>query len=73
MAFYGRKLKCACLINSTYTINGTVHALRFVDKRPIKVFHISKLLEFYPNSEFSKNDSDVLVDALSDTSIQSSY
>ena len=64
MAFYGRKLKRAGLINSTYTLNGTVHILRTVGERPTKVFHMSKLLEC--------DDGDVLVDALGDTSIQSS-
>ena len=39
LAFYGRKLKRAGLINSTYTLNGTVHILRTVGERPIKVFH----------------------------------
>ena len=75
MAFYGHKLKCAGLINSTYTLNGTVHILRIVGKRPMKAYErpISKLLELYPNFEFFNNDGDILVDALGDTSIQSSY
>ena len=69
LAFYGRKLKGAGLINSTYTLNGTVHVLRTVGERLIKVFHVSKQLELYPNFEFSNNEGDVLGDA----SIQSSY
>ena len=69
MAFYGRKLKGAGLINSTYTLNGTVHVLRTVGERLIKDFHVSKQLELYPNFEFSNNEGDVLGDA----SIQSSY
>ena len=73
MPFYGRKLKHAGLINSTYTLNGTVHILRTVSERPMKVFHMSKLLELYPNFEFSYKDGDVSVDALGDASIQSSY
>ena len=73
LAFYGRNLKRARLINSTYTLNGTVHILRTVGERPIKVFHMSKLLELYPNFEFFNNDGDVLIDALGDPSIQSSY
>ena len=52
LAFYGRKLKRAGLLNSTYTLNGTVHILRTVGERPIKVFHMSKLYELYPNCEF---------------------
>ena len=70
LAFYGPKLKRAALINSTYTLNGTVHILQTVGERPIEVFHTSKLLELYPNFEFSNSDGDVLVDALGDTSIQ---
>ena len=73
VAFYGRKLKRAGLINSTYTLNSTVHILRTVGERPIKVFDMSKLLELYPNFEFSNNDGDVSVDALGDASVQSSY
>ena len=46
LAFYSRKLKRAGLINSTYTLNGTVHILRTVGERPIKVFHMSNLLNF---------------------------
>ena len=73
LAFYGGKLKRAGLINRTYTLNGTAHILRTVGERPIWVFHMSKLLELYPNFEFSNNDGNVLVDALGDASIQSSY
>ena len=73
LAFYGRKLKHAGLINSTYTLNGTVHILGTVGERPIKVFYMSKLVELYPNFDFSNNDGDILVDALGNTSIQSSY
>ena len=46
LAFYSRKLKRAGLINSTYTLNGTVYILRTVGERPIKVFHMSNLLNF---------------------------
>ena len=70
LAFYGCKLKHAGLINITYTLNGTVHILQTVGERPIKVFHLSKLLELYPNFELSNNDGDVSVDALDDASIQ---
>ena len=72
LAFYGRKLIRAGLINNTCTLNRTVQ-LRTVGKRPIKVFHMSKLLELYPNFEFYNNDGNVLVDALGDASIQSSF
>ena len=70
MAFYGRKLKRAGLINSTFTLNDIV---RTVSERPIKVFQMSKLLELYPNFVFSNKDGDLSVDALGDASIQSSY
>ena len=73
LAFYGRKLIRAGLINNTCTLNCIVHILRTVGKRPIKVFHMSKLLELYPNFEFYNNDGNVLVDALGDASIQASY
>ena len=73
LAFYCHKLTHAGLINSTHTLNGTVHILQTVGERLIKVFHMSKLLELYPNFEFSYNDGDVSVDALTDASIQSSY
>ena len=73
MAFYDLKLKRAGLINSTYTLNGTMHILQTVGERLIKVFDISKLLELYSNFEVSNNDGDVLVDAFGDTSVQSSY
>ena len=73
MVFYGRKLKRPGLINFTYTIIGTVHILRTVGERPIKVFHMSRLLELYPNFGFSKNDDDVSVDASGGASVQSSY
>ena len=73
LIFYGRKLKRAGLINSSYTLNGTVHILQTVGERPIKVFHMSKLLDLYPNFEFYNNDGDVSVDAVGDASIQSSY
>ena len=73
LAFFVRKLKHAGLINSTYTLNGTVDILQTVGERPIKVFHMSKLLELYPNFEFYNNDGDVSVGALGDASIQSSY
>ena len=66
LAFHGRKLKLAGLINSTYTLNGTLHILQTVAERPIKVFHMSKLLELYSNFEFSNNDGDVSVDTLGD-------
>ena len=69
LAFYGRKLKRAGLINSTYTLNGPVHILRTVGERPFKVFHMIKLMELYPNFDFSNSDSDILVDALGNTSI----
>ena len=72
LALFGRKLKQAELINSTYTLNGTVHILQTVGERPIKVFHMSKLLDLYPNFEFYYNDGDVSVDAVGDASIQSS-
>ena len=64
VAFYGRKLKRSGLINSTCTLNGTVHILQTVGERPIKVFHMSTVLELYPNFEFCNIDGDVLVDAL---------
>ena len=67
LAFYGRKLKHASLINSTYTLNDTVHFDELLVKG-IKVFHISNLLVFYPNCKFPNNDGDVLVDAPGDTS-----
>ena len=73
LAFYGCKLKRAGLINSTYTLNGTVHILPIVRERHIKIFHMSKLLELHINFEFYNNDGDVSVDALGDASIQSSY
>ena len=73
MAFYGRKLKRAGLINSTFTLNDTVHIVRTVSERPIKVFQMSTLLELYPNFVFSNKDGDLSVDALGDASIQSSY
>ena len=73
LAFYGHKLKCAGLINSTCTLNSPVHILQTVGERPIKVFHMSKLMELYPNFDFSNNDGDTLADALGNTSIQSSY
>ena len=72
LAFYGRKLIRAGLIYNICALNCTVQ-LRTVGKRPIKVFHMSKLLELYPNFEFYNNDGNVLVDALGDASIQSSY
>ena len=34
---------------------------------------MSKLMEMYPNFDFSNNDGDILVDTLGNTSIQSSY
>ena len=73
MAFYGRKLKRAGLINNTYTLNGTVHILQTIGERPIKVFHVSKLMELYPSFDFSNNNGDILVDAIGNTSVQSSY
>ena len=73
MAFYGRKLERSGLINSTYTLNGTVHILRTVGERAIKVFYMSKLMGLCPNFDFSNNDGYMLVDALGNTSIQSSY
>ena len=73
MTFYGRKLKRAGLINSTFSLNGTVHIVRTVGERPIKVFHMSKLLQLYPDLVFSNKDGDFSVDALGDASIQSSY
>ena len=73
LTFFVCKLKHAGLINSTYTLNGTVDILQTVGERPIKVFHMSKLLELYPNFEFYNNDGDVSVDALGDASIRSSY
>ena len=72
MAFYGHKLKHASLI-ITYTLNSTVHILQTVGERPIKVSHTSKLIELHPNFDFSSNDGDILVDALGNTSVQSSY
>ena len=73
LTFCGLKLKRAALINSTYTLNVTVHILQTAGERPIKVFHLSKLLELYPNFEFSNNDDSVLIYVLGDTSIHSSY
>ena len=70
MAFSSRKLKRAPLINGTYTLNGTAHILQIVGESPINVFHISKLLELYPNFEFSSSDGDISVDAPGDSSIQ---
>ena len=70
LAFYGCKLKRAGLINSTYTLISTVHIFRTVGERPIKVFHMSGLLELYHNFEFYNNDGDVSVDGLVDASIQ---
>ena len=49
-----------------------MHILQTVGERPIKVFHMSKLLDLYPNFEFYNNDGDVSVDAVGDASIQSS-
>ena len=57
--FYGCKLKRAGLINSTYTLISTVHIFQTVGERPIKVFHMSGLLELYHNFEFYNNDGDV--------------
>ena len=73
MAFYGRKLKRAGLINNTYTLNGTVHILQTIGERPIKVFYVSKLMELYLSFNFSNNNGDILVDAIGNTSVQSSY
>ena len=73
LLFFGRKLKLAGLLISTYTLNSTVNILRTVGERLIKVFHISKLLELCPKFEFFNNDGDVLVDAPSDTSVLSTY
>ena len=73
LTFFVCKLKHAGLINSAYTLNGTVDILQTVGERPIKVSHMSKLLELYPNFEFYNNDGDVSVDALGDALIRSSY
>ena len=47
--------------------------IQLQEKRSIKIVHMSKLLGLYPNFEFFNNNGDVLVDALGDVSIQSSY
>lgn len=59
LIFYGCKLRHAGVINRAYTLNGNLHILRTVGERSVKIFHISKLLELYPNFEFSNNGDEI--------------
>ena len=59
------------ILNENKRLNDAIIQLQ--EKRSIKIVHMSKLLGLYPNFEFFNNNSDVLVDALGDVSIQSGY
>ena len=59
------------ILNENKRLNDAIIQLQ--EKRSIKIVHMSKLLGLYPNFEFFNNNGDVLVDALGDVSIQSSY
>ena len=59
------------ILNQNKRLNDAIIQLQ--EKRSIKIVHMSKLLGLYPNFEFFNNNGDVLVDALGDVSIQSSY
>ena len=59
LIFYGCKLRHAGVINRAYTLNRNLHILRTVGERSVKIFHISKLLELYPNFEFSNNGDEI--------------
>ena len=59
------------ILNENKRLNDAINQLQ--EKRSIQIVHMSKLLGLYPNFEFFNNNGDVLVDALGDVSIQSSY
>ena len=59
------------VLNENKRLNDAVNQLQ--EKRSIKIVHMSKLLEMYPNFEFFDNNGDVFVGALGDVSIQSNY
>ena len=70
-----RKLKCSGLIHACYSRNGNVYIKENETRRPIKVFHLGKLISLFPD-HFQNNDEndqycDVSIDA--NSSLQSSY
>ena len=75
IAYNCRKLKRSCLIHACYSRNGIVCIKENETSRPIKLFHLVKLISFFPD-HFQNNDEndqyhDVSVDA--NSSLHSSY
>ena len=52
LAFNCRKLKEEKLILTTYSSNGFIHVVQIRGKKPIKVFHQSKLDELFSDFNF---------------------
>ena len=52
LAFNCRKLKEEKLILTTYSSNGIIHVVQIRGKKPIKVFHQSKLDELFSDFNF---------------------
>ena len=70
-----RKLKRSSLIHACCITNGIVYIKENETNRPIKVFHLNKLISLFPD-HFRNNDEnyqyhDVSIDA--NSSLQSSY
>ena len=52
IAFNCRKLKRSNIIHTCYTREGIVHIIQEESSKPFKIFHISKLYEFFPDFVF---------------------
>ena len=50
IAFKGRKLKRNSLINAYYPRNRVLHIKELEQSRPIRIYHISKLANSFPNA-----------------------
>ena len=75
IAYNCRKVKRSGLIHAFYSRNGIAYIKENETRRPIKVFHLDKLISLFPDNfqNNGENDQyhDVLIDA--NSSLQSSY
>ena len=77
IAYNSRKLKRSGLIHGCFSRDGIVRIEHWEKDRSMKVFHMDKLHELFPDFDFSDADDedDIFIDAspVVNDSVQSSY
>ena len=65
ITFNGRKLKRRGLVHACFTIDGIVRIKKSENSKPLKVFHLKKLRELFPDFSFDVHE-DLFHDASQD-------